>query len=113
MATKQAVLEVAVGRAGHKAQVIPGKAIRLFGSTDSFSGDIAHHDQTFKVGDIAEYNSYNLSYTGLIVAITPKTVTIESYGKKYRLSLENFEWRNYDFNAEKTAKRNADTMQYI
>lgn len=113
MATKQAVLEVVVGRAGHKAQVTPGEMIRLFGTTTYHVTDIAHHDRTFKVGDIAVYGGYNLVYTGLIVAITPKTVTIESHGTKHRLSLEKFEWQNYNFDEEETQKQNAATMQHI
>lgn len=34
---------------------------------------------TFIIGDIAEYDSYNLSYTGVITKISNKTVWIVSY----------------------------------
>jgi hypothetical protein len=75
----------------------------------------------FKVGDVAEYDSYNLSYIGLIVGITEKTVTIQpDYQKNSnysdavkRLKLEDFCWRNWDFNIEKKVKENSITMMYI
>ncbi len=77
-----------------------------------------HNPTTFHIGDIAEYDSYNLSYTGVILSITEKTVTIETYSgtqsaRKHRLKISQFAWRNYNFNAEKTAKENFETMMYI
>lgn len=70
---------------------------------------------TFKIGDIAEYDSYNLSYLGKIVSITEKTVTIEPrYEKtKRRLKLYEFAWRNYNFNLEQVEKENHETSMYI
>lgn len=71
----------------------------------------------FRIGDKAEYNSYNLSYIGDIVGIGPKTVTIEhgaSYNRKRsRLNLSEFCWRNWDFDLAKTLEANAVTSQYI
>ncbi len=67
---------------------------------------------TFEIGDTAEYDSYNLSYTGAIKSITDKTVTISGMRTK-RLRLADFAWRNYDFDAVKTAEKNAETMMYI
>jgi hypothetical protein len=73
---------------------------------------------TFQVGDTAEYDSYNLSYTGKIVKITDKCVSIVAYpgsqmAKTHRLDINAFCWRNWDFDAVKTAERNSDTMMYI
>ncbi len=69
---------------------------------------------TFKLGDMAEYDSYNLSYYGKIVSITKATVVVEKIGGKTRhLSLYEFCWRNYDFDIEKKSAENHDTMQYI
>lgn len=73
---------------------------------------------TFKVGDTAEYDSYNLSYTGTITKITEKTVTIVQYpgssmARKHMLSLHEFAWRNWDFNAEETARKNSEEMMYL
>lgn len=69
----------------------------------------------FRIGDQAEYDSYNLSYLGEIVAITEKTVTIRPKyeTKTRRLSLDTFAWRNWDFNLEETMKQNAETSMYI
>lgn len=74
-----------------------------------------HPVNIFSVGDMAEYDSYNLSYYGPIVSIGEKTVTIKCKwtDKKTRLSFDKFAWRNYDFNVEKAASDNADTMMYI
>ena len=72
--------------------------------------------RSFSIGDIAEYHSYNLSYTGMVVSITAKTVTIaEKHDSsiRHRLDLHHFAWRNYNFDAASTARENADTMMYI
>ena len=65
-------------------------------------------DKTFRVGDMAEYNSYNLCFFGPIIAIGEKTVTIQDkYGdQKYRLSLESFCRKNRNFDLAKAQKRN-------
>lgn len=71
--------------------------------------------QTFKVGDQAEYDSFNLSYYGEIVNITDKSVTIaKTYSsKKHRLDLNQFCWRNYNFDVDRASKENSETMMYI
>ena len=72
------------------------------------------HDVTFRLGDKAEYGSYNLSYYGVITSITEKTVTIkEDDGTGHRLSLAEFAWRNYNFQLERVARENSVTMQSI
>lgn len=71
---------------------------------------------SFRIGDFAEYDSYNLSYIGKITKITDKTVTIaEQYQptKIHRLSLETFCWRNFKFNLEKTREENSRTSHYL
>ena len=73
---------------------------------------------TFALGDTAEYGSYNLSYTGEIVKITDKCVTIVCYpgskmSRKHMLSVEEFCWRNKSFNAAETARRNSEEMMYL
>lgn len=72
-------------------------------------------DVTFTVGDTAEYDSYNLSYLGTITQITEKTVTIKpKYSERTRrLKIDEFCWRNYDFNLEEVIKRNNETSMYI
>ena len=73
---------------------------------------------TFRVGDTAEYDSYNLHYTGRITKITDKTVTIVAYPdtrmqKTHRLDMHEFCWRNWDFDAERIEKYNQNEMMYI
>jgi hypothetical protein len=74
---------------------------------------------SFVVGDIAEYGSYNLSYTGEITKITDKCVTIVAYKghrgmeEAHRLDINEFCWRNHNFNAAETARQNAETSMYI
>lgn len=74
-----------------------------------------HPSNSFVIGDEAEYDSYNLHYTGTIVSITEKTVTIDpGYNeRKRRLKISEFAWRNYDFNSAQIAAKNSDTMMYI
>lgn len=71
--------------------------------------------RTFRIGDMAEYDSYNLSYYGTIVSITEKTVTIkEKYSpQKRRLKIYDFTWRNYDFDLAQTQAKNSETSMYI
>lgn len=68
----------------------------------------------FEIGGEAVYGSYNLTYTGKIISITEKTVTIDTemsngFGttEKRRLSLADFCNYNWDFNSEKIARENA------
>ena len=68
---------------------------------------------SFNLGDTAEYDSYNLRYTGNIVAISDKRIVIESYGRNYSLDINTFCWRNHDFNAVKVAEQNHRESMYI
>jgi len=102
------------------AEIVKNKSIKI--SCDS--GYNAGRSNEFKVGDYAEYDSYNLSYYGPIIAISDKSVTIISRhdadrhaaGQKvkvYRLNLYQFAWRNIKFDASQASADNADTMLYI
>lgn len=103
-------MENAVGKADVQAHVVRGKSIRLVGRYNNKDVDI-----TFKVGDMAEYDSYNLHYLGEIKQITDKAVTIEPEysGRTRRLDLHTFMWRNHDFDLEQTRKSNTETSYYI
>jgi hypothetical protein len=95
----------------YNADIEPGESIRLHGIHQKKPFDV-----TFKVGDIAEYDSYNLHYTGQIVKITQNTITINASrtgDRNKRLTMYEFCWRNYDFNEAEVAAKNMDTMQYI
>ena len=94
----------------YTAEILPKNSIRVTRENEK--------PNTFVIGDWAEYDSYNLHYDGIIRSITEKTVTIEAYpgsqnAKKYRLRIEEFCWRNWDFNKEDNNKKNSETMNYI
>jgi hypothetical protein len=71
----------------------------------------------FVIGDTAEYDSYNLSYVGMIESISEKTVTIvKTRGEnavKHRLNINEFCWRNFNFNADETWRRNSEEMMNL
>lgn len=72
----------------------------------------SHHPTSvkFKIGDQAEYGSYNLSYIGTITQITEKTITFEigtaRQPETRRLKISEFCDRNWDFNLEKKKAHN-------
>ena len=72
----------------------------------------------FKVGDQAEYDSWNLQYLGTITKITDKAVTIVAYKGSnnetvHRLDIHKFARKNYDFNLEEITKNNHETSMYL
>ncbi len=72
--------------------------------------------RVFKMGDMAEYDSYNLSYLGTIKSITEKTVSILprfGNGSVRRLKVGEFCWRNYKFDMEETNAQNLATSYSI
>ncbi len=88
-------------------------SIRIYGSYGRYS-EPAKFDRTFSLGDHAEYDSYNLVYTGPIRNIGPKTVSMENmYGKLTRLTHEQFIDRNWDYDAETIGKRNFEELMCI
>jgi hypothetical protein len=102
------------------AEVVKGKSIKIACDAGYRTG----RSKEFKLGDYAEYDSYNLSYYGPIIAIADKTVTIicrhdvERYKagakvKTYRLDLNAFAWRNIDFDVNEASAANSETMMYI
>lgn len=95
-------------------EIEKGKSIRLFGLYKNYAVPKSY-DITFKIGDQAEYHSYNLKYTGSIVSITEKSITIqpEHGDRKSRLSITEFAWRNWNFDAEKVSEHNANELMYI
>jgi len=105
---------------GHHVEVLPGKWIRLFGECDKYAyldGELITvrlpYSRTFNIGDLAEYDSYNLSYYGKIVSIGAKTVTIVDGPYRRRLTFEEFTDRNHDFDLLKVERENAREMECI
>lgn len=96
----------------YHADITPRKSIRIYGTMYPTRQSV-DFDKTFSIGDQAEYDSYNLDYTGKIVAIGAKTITIEDYDGRHRLDLYTFAWRNWDFDAQRIFENNCDTMMRI
>lgn len=108
------------------AHVEPGQTVRLVGTratskyTKGLDGKFtcepvqAAYDKTFKVGDTVVHGAYNLEYTGKIVSIGPKTVTVDTgFGERKRMKLSAFAFYNHDLDLAETSKRNHETMMYI
>ncbi len=97
---------------GHHAEIVPGRYIRLHG-IETNRVEPVEYDRTFRIGDVVEHGSYNLSYTGRILAIGPNTVTVERTdigSKPTRLTIAEFSWRNRCLDLEAVAKENAAWM---
>lgn len=125
------VIHEGASREGHHVEVKPGEYIRLYGAekrpvkTTVLNGDWkteevwvegeVPYDITFRVGDTAEYGSYNLHYLGEVVSISAKTVSIlpEHGTKVKRLRLYEFSWRNDNFDLEKIRARNLEESMCI
>lgn len=104
---------------GQHAEIKVGASIRLFGTYKSYPWNAAErrtvetaveYDRTFSLGDTAEYDSYNMAYTGTIVAVGGKTIAIKDGGKVRRLSIFEFARRNRDLDLEEIGRRNTDVM---
>lgn len=93
----------------------PKKQIRIVGARSGryyTNGQDRTHDITFKVGDTAEWGSYNLTYTGTITKITGKRVFIRKYDNAPQKSftIEGFVQTNWDFDLKEIQKRNSQWM---
>jgi hypothetical protein len=118
MNNKVRVMTKAVKRMG---QVYPPKATKFEVDQDGKKITIWSDGiecTSFKLGDEAEVDSYNLIYTGTITKITDKAVTIVQYPnsrqpRTHRLDLNTFCWRNYKFDAVRVAAENSEIMNYI
>jgi len=100
----------------YNADVVKGVSIRIHGVDANRVGGPRDFDRTFRVGERAVYDSYNLVYTGAILSITEKTVTIDadSTGQRTkRLPLAVFVKRNYGRSMEEIDAHNATESQCI
>jgi hypothetical protein len=71
---------------------------------------------TFQLGDTAVYGSYNLIYTGTIISIGAKSVTVRHYeggDKVSQMDFNEFSRRNFDYDAEEVANHNFTEMQCL
>lgn len=105
---------------GHHVAVEPGKRVVLWGSSQRYRAGqrgvfLTPYRVEFKIGDTAVYGGYNLTYTGKVVAIGEKTITVESYpgtvnARRYRLKLARFASWNQHFDLAAIEKRNSEWM---
>ena len=117
-------IEMVNGKPKYQAKIAKdGSEITLFGETEvygNYGGQRQYrpYSVTFKLGDSAEYDSYNLIYLGTITKITEKAVTIVAYhgtrnAETHRLDLYKFARKNYKFDLEKIQKHNSEERMYI
>lgn len=95
------------------AEVVLGKYIGISGEYSNHVDGPQKFNRRFRIGDEVEYDSYNLKYTGKITAIGKTTVTITDRQETRRLSLYDFIWRNWNFDAKMAAEHNAEEMLHL
>jgi hypothetical protein len=95
-------------RHGQHAEVAPGHWIRVFGTENGSA-----FDRVFTIGDEAAYSGYCLTYTGTIISIAPKTVTVRDEHECKRLSIHDFLFWNRRFDAERTKAANREVFERI
>lgn len=94
----------------YSVEIVRGKSIEIY-----VEGKMVNR---FELGQQAEYDSWNLIYTGPITSITDKVIQITAYPnsnqpRKHNLDINTFCWRNENFNAEKAAAHNQNESYYI
>jgi hypothetical protein len=99
---------------GHHAEIVPGVSITLHGLETNRARPVLFAN-VFHIGDVAAVGGMNLVYTGVIRKITAKTIEVVEYAgscneRVYRLSLYKFDSLNWDFDAAKAEKHNAEWM---
>jgi len=88
----------------YRTTLVPQKYVTI----ERFDGGTVISVKRFEVGDRVEYDSFNLSYTGIIKNITAKCVIVKvSSLRTCRMKPETFAWRNWNFDASATAAKNA------
>lgn len=102
---------------GHHLDICPGRWVRVHGEGERYvpgQGGVSvqrvPYNTVFEIGDFAVYGGYNLTYTGRIIAIGAKSITIEHGGQKTRLDLERFSHENRFFDLAEIRERNAAWM---
>lgn len=102
--------EVAVGQ---HAAIEKNARIVLWGVNTNRTTGLLPYRTEFKIGDDAIVGSYNLVYTGTIVAIGEKTITVVEYpgtcnAKTHRMTIAQFSARNRHYDAEAISKNNTE-----
>ena len=96
---------------GHRAEVIPGKSIRLFGTCPEgvlqvgpagakVSNEEFAYSHEFSVGDEVIVGRGAFAFFGPITAITTSTITVINTGRSARLTIEQFDRLNWHHTVE-------------
>lgn len=99
------------------AEIVLGKYIHINGKAPGknyTNGKDRNCNKVFAIGDTVIYDSYNFYYTGTILKISPKTVTIQTDIRGVvRMKYHQFISYNWDLNLEKVEKENLETSYVI
>lgn len=98
---------------GHHVDIVPRQSIRLYGHDWTWGNtqEKTPYDITFKIGDKAEYDSYNLHFIGVIEGISEKRVRIRDISGQIRqLEIAEFSHHNRHFDLAKLEKANAEWL---
>lgn len=101
----------------YNATVVPGESINIYGVQKNHVNGPQPFGKMFRTGDPCVYDSWNLKYVGTIIAIGPKTVSVQHGFKRQpevsRLHLYKFCRHNWNFDAAAVAAYNAEEMQCL
>jgi len=105
---------------GHHVAIEAGKRVVVWGSSmrlrrNQSGAFLTPYRVEFKLGDTAVYGGFNMTYTGKVVAIGAKTITVEAYSgtsnaQRYRLSVARFSSWNRHFDLNEISRRNGEWM---
>lgn len=98
------------------AEIWKNEAIRIHGAVTNQGTTPKIFNRVFNLDDEVEYDSYNFVYTGPILKIGQKTVTIDKgsgYSKNVMLDLHTFILKNWDLDLESISKRNIEVSYSI
>lgn len=88
-------------------------SIRIYGTYTNNKKNPQTFDKTFKIGDLAQYDSYNLIYCGKIRSIGNKTVTIADGDEVKRLNFWSFINKNWNYDLHKIQQKNLEMSNQI
>lgn len=98
---------VLIGRNGCAFSIVAGDAVLIVVPN-------GWTELTYRVGDEAVYDSYNLSYTGTIMSISPKTITVQKSHSTRTTRMTHDKFVNYnDQPMSEVYARNAETSRFI
>lgn len=99
----------------YQAVIIKNKSITISGDYGNHVDGPQEFRKTFNVGDDAVSGSYNLIYTGKIVFVGEHFVRVleKGYSKAKQLTLAQFIYYNWNYDAKKISAHNSEEMYHI